>query len=399
MEHTDSQLTKPGVLQVIPQLDAGGAERSCVEIASAVAANGWRSFVATNGGRLEPELLRAGVTVFHLDAASKNPMVMLENIGKLRRIIRARDISIVHARSRAPAWSAMAAANAEHRHFVTTYHSKVHDKPRWKVFYNSVMARGEAVIANSQFTADRIMMAHGTPVDMVHPIPRGFDLATFDPDSVDQTRVQALKYEWGVEGDNRPLVLLPARLTRWKGPLLLIDAAAKTTLPAKFVIAGDAQGREDFETEVRQHIADLGLMDQVTLAGHISDMPAAYKAADIIVSASLDPEPFGRIGVEAQAMAKRMIAPDHGGAREQFITNPAHQRTGWLFEPGNADALASVLDDALAMSAEDATQMGARARAHALRSFTSAAMCASTLDVYRDVLSGTASTRKAVGPS
>lgn len=395
MEHTDSQLTKPGVLQVIPQLDAGGAERSCVEIASAVAANGWRSFVATSGGRLETELLRAGVTVFHMDAASKNPMVMMENIGKLRRIIRARDISIVHARSRAPAWSAMAAANAEYRHFVTTYHSKVHDKPRWKVFYNSVMARGEAVIANSQFTADRIMMAHGTPVETVHPIPRGFDLETFDPDSVDQARVQTLKNEWGVEGDNRSLVVLPARLTRWKGPLLLIDAAAKTTLPARFVIAGDAQGREDFEAEVRQHIADLGLMEQVTLAGHISDMAAAYKAADIVVSASLDPEPFGRIGVEAQAMGKRMIAPDHGGAREQFITDPAHQRTGWLFEPGNAEALASVLDDALAMSAEDASQMGARARAHALSSFTSAAMCASTLDVYRDVLSGAASARKA----
>jgi len=271
---------------------------------------------------------------------------------------------------------------------VTTYHSKVHDRPRWKVFYNSVMARGEAVIANSQFTADRIMMAHGTPVDAVHPIPRGFDLETFDPDTVDAARVQHLKAKWGVEGDNRPLVLLPARLTRWKGPLLLIEAAARTSLPARFVIAGDAQGREDFEAEVRQRIEELGLMDQVSLAGHISDMPAAYKAADIIVSASLDPEPFGRIGVEAQAMGKRMIAPDHGGAREQFITDPAHERTGWLFEPGNADALASVLDDALAMSTEEATQMGARARRHALSSFTSAAMCASTLEVYRDVLSG-----------
>ncbi|MGD1935687.1 MAG: glycosyltransferase family 4 protein [Candidatus Phaeomarinobacter sp.] len=388
MEHGNSQPTKPGVLQVIPQLDAGGAERSCVEIASAVAANGWRSFVATNGGRLESELMKAGVTVFHMDAASKNPMVMLENIGKLRRIIRARDISIVHARSRAPAWSAMAAANAEHRHFVTTYHSKVHDRPRWKVFYNSVMARGEAVIANSQFTADRIMMAHGTPVGCVHPIPRGFDLETFDPDTVDQSRVDALKAEWGVSGDNRPLVLLPARLTRWKGPLLLIEAAAKTKLPARFVIAGDAQGRDDFEAEVRDRISELGLMDQVTLAGHITDMAAAYKAADIVVSASLDPEPFGRIGVEAQAMGRRMIAPDHGGAREQFVTDPAHERTGWLFEPGNADALAAVLDDALAMSAEDVTQMGARARKHALSAFTSAAMCTSTLDVYRNVLSG-----------
>lgn len=387
MEHGISQPIKPGVLQVIPELDAGGAERSCVEVASAVAKAGWRSFVATGGGRLESELLKAGVTVFHMDAASKNPLVMLENIGKLRRIIRARDIAIVHARSRAPGWSAYAAARTENRHFVTTYHSKVHDRPRWKVFYNSVMAAGEVVIANSQFTADRITMAHGTPVERVRPIARGFDLETFDPDTVDEARVAALRTEWGIEGDNRPVVLLPARLTRWKGPLLLIEAAAKTTLPARFVIAGDAQGRDDFVSEVQNRISELGLMDQVTLADHVSDMAAAYKTADIIVSASLDPEPFGRIGVEAQAMGRRMIAPDHGGAREQFVTDPAHERTGWLFAPGDADSLATTLDDALSMAADEAARMGERARKHALASFTSEAMCAATLDVYREVLS------------
>lgn len=377
----------PGVLQVIPQLDAGGAERSCVEVACAVARAGWRSFVATNGGRLEGELLKAGVTVFHMDAASKNPLVMLENIGKLRRIIRARDISIIHGRSRAPAWSAIAAANAEPGcHFITTYHSKVHDRPRWKVLYNSVMARGEAVIANSQFTADRIMMTHGTPVAQVHPIARGFDLQAFDPDGVEDARVTRLKAEWGVDGDNRPIVLLPARLTRWKGPLLLIEAAAKAKLPAHYVLAGDAQGRAEFETEVRDRIQALRLAGDVTLAEHVSDMPAAYKAADIVVSASLDPEPFGRITIEAQAMGTLVIAPDHGGAREQLITDPAHQRTGWLFEPGNADALANVLDDALAMSTEEASAMGARARTHAVSNFTSDAMCAATLDIYKSVL-------------
>ncbi len=380
------ELTAPGVLQVIPQLDAGGAERSCVEVASAVAARGWRSFVATNGGRLESELLRAGVTIIHMDAASKNPMVMLENIGKIRRIIRARDISIVHARSRAPAWSALAAARGEKVHFVTTYHSKVHLKPRWKVFYNSVMARGDAVIANSRYTADRIMMAHGTPVEQVHPIPRGFDLEAFDPDGVDETRVAALRAEWGVEGDNRPIVLLPARLTRWKGPLLLVDAAARAKLPARYVLAGDAQGRTEFEAEVRKRIAEHGLEGDVTLAGHVDDMPAAYKAADIVVSASLDPEPFGRIAVEAQAMGALVIAPDHGGAQEQLVTDPAHACTGWLFAPGDADALAGTIDDALALGADDKARMGARARRHAIKSFTSAAMCAATLKVYEDVL-------------
>lgn len=385
-DDTQHEPSVPGVLQVIPQLDAGGAERSCVEVASAVARAGWRSFVATQGGRLESDLLRAGVTVFHMQAASKNPLVMLENIGKLRRIIRARDIFIIHARSRAPAWSAYAAARAENRYFVTTYHSKVHERPRWKVGYNSVMAAGQAVIANSQFTADRIMKVHGTPAKRVHPIPRGFDLAQFDPAAVDADRVAALRARWGIEDDTRPLVLLPARLTRWKGPLLLLDAAAKVGMPARYVIAGDAQGRDDFQAEVRARIAELGLTGQVTLADHVDDMPAAYKAADIVVSASLDPEPFGRIGVEAQAMAKLMIAPDHGGAREQLITEPAHHRTGWLFEPGDADALAGALDDALALTPEEATAMGTRARHHAVSAFTSDAMCAATLKVYRDVL-------------
>ncbi len=386
MNESNHQSSAPGVLQVIPQLDAGGAERSCVEVASAVAKAGWRSFVATNGGRLESELLKAGVTVFHMDAASKNPLVMVENIGKLRRIIRARDISIVHARSRAPAWSALAAARNEHRHFVTTYHSKVHAKPRWKVLYNSVMARGEAVIANSQFTADRIMKVHQTPAGRVFPIARGFDLARFDPAAVSDARVNDIRAEWGLETEQRPIVLLPARLTRWKGPLLLIEAAAKTTMPAHYVLAGDDQGRDEFAEEVRAQIKALGLENRVTLAGHVDDMPAAYKAADIVVSASLDPEPFGRIGVEAQAMGRRVIAPDHGGAREQFVTDPAHARTGWLFEPGQAEALAETLEDALALSAGDVEGIATRARAHAVASFSSDAMCAATLDVYRRVL-------------
>jgi len=376
----------PAVLQVIPQLDAGGAERSCVEVASAVAGAGWRSFVASRGGRLEAELLKAGVTLFHLDAASKNPLVMLENIGKLRRIVRARDIGVVHARSRAPAWSALAAARCERRHFITTYHGKVHPRPVWKVKYNAVMAAGDVVIANSQFTAARIMRTHGTPADRIRTIARGFDLTRFDPNAVSDARVQAVRTHWGVTADGPPVVLLPARLTRWKGPLLLLEAAARTRRPARYVLAGDAQGRSTFVAELRTRIADLALTDTAILAGHIDDMPAAYKAADIVVSASLDPEPFGRVTVEAQAMAKQVIAPNHGGAREQLVTDPAAARTGWLFEPGAVDALAGVLDEALALPPAEAAAMGARARRHATASFTSQAMCAATLQVYRDVL-------------
>lgn len=380
----------PGIAQVIPELDAGGAERSCVEIASAVARAGWRSFVITTGGRLAAELEAAGVTVIPLDVRSKNPATLWRNAGRLRRLIRRHGIHLVHARSRAPAWSARAAARREGAVFVTTYHGKVHDGPWWKRHYNSVMADGDAVIANSAFTAARIRAVHAIDPARLHTVPRGFDLARFDPARVTPEAVARMRAAWGVDADHasapEPLVLLPARLTRWKGPLLLIEAAARMAAPARFVLAGDHQGREDFRREVEALIRARGLEERVRLAGHVDDMPTALAAADVVVSASLDPEPFGRTTVEAQAMARCVVAPDHGGAREQVVTAPEDQRTGWLFTPGAAASLAAVLDTVLALPAEDRAQVGARGRAQALARFTTQAMCTATLAIYRDLL-------------
>ena len=377
----------PGILQVIPELDAGGAERSCVEVATAVARAGWRSYVATTGGRLAEELAAAGVGVLLMNTGSKNPFIMAENIGRFRRLIRAHAIHIVHARSRAPAWSARAAARAEGVRFVTTYHGKVHDRPWWKIRYNSVMARADAVIANSEFTAQRILTVHGVQQGRLHTVPRGFGLDRFDPARVTREAIARQRAAWGV-AERAPLVLLPARLTRWKGPLLLIEAAARMAAPVHLVLAGDHQGRDEFRREVEAAIAGRGLGARVTLAGHVADMATAFAAADIVVSASLDPEPFGRTTVEAQAMGRCVVAPDHGGAREQVVTAPEDARTGWLFAPGEAASLAAVLDTVLALPPEARAAIGARGRAHAMARFTSQAMCAATLAIYRDLLWG-----------
>lgn len=380
-------LAGPGILQVIPELDAGGAERSCVEVASAVARKGWRSYVATSGGRLADELAAAGVTVFLMNAKSKNPIVMAENIGRFRRLIRDAAIHIVHARSRAPAWSALAAARAEEARFVTTYHGKVHERPWWKVRYNSVMARGDAVIANSEFTAQRILTVHGIDQARLFTVPRGFGLDRFDPAAVTPEAIARQRAAWGV-ADGVPVVLLPARLTRWKGPLLLIEAAARMAARPHVVLAGDDQGRDGFAREVDALIAARGLAGRVTRAGHIADMAAAYAVADVVVSASLDPEPFGRTTVEGQAMARAVVAPDHGGAREQVVTAPEGAHTGWLFAPGDAASLAATLDAALALTPEARAAIGARGRDHAMAHFTSHAMCEATLAIYRRLLAG-----------
>ncbi len=374
----------PGIMQVIPELNAGGAERSCIEIALAVARAGWRSYIATRGGRLESELAGTGVVVLHMPAHAKNPLVMLENYGRLRSLIRRHDISIVHARSRAPAWSAYRAARSEGIPFVTTYHGKVAEGPSWKVRYNSVMARGSAVIANSEFTAERILRVHGAPTARVHTIQRGFDLSRFDPANVDKAAVAALRETWRAE--DRPVVLLPGRLTRWKGQLLLLDAATRVETPAQYVLAGDAQGRDDYVRELQERIRYQDLGARVTVAGHVDDMPTAYAAADIVVSASLEPEPFGRTTVEGMAMARPVIAPDHGGAREQVIEVPEDQRTGWLFEPGDAAALAAAIDAALRLPADKRAQIGGRGRIHATMNFTADAMATRTLGVYEDIL-------------
>ncbi len=369
------------VLQVIPKLDTGGAERSTIEIAAALAREGFRPLVASQGGRMVAELEQAGGEWVFLPLDAKSPFALAANALKLANLIRARNVGIIHARSRAPAWSALWAARLTRIAFVTTWHGSYSARTALKRFYNSVMARGDAVIANSAWTAAHI--ASQFPARRIVTIPRGVDLKYFDPASVAPDRAEGLRRLWGADPATI-LVLLPGRLTRWKGQEVLIEALALLREQRiRAVFAGDAQGRTGYERELRHAIAARGLNDRVTIAGHVADMPAAYLAADIVVSASTQEEAFGRVAAEAAAMGRAVIATDHGGSRETVVRG----ETGLLVPPGDAQALAAALRRLIDAGAAGRAAMGAKGRDVVAQNFTVERMCAATIALYRELLS------------
>lgn len=377
---------KQAILQIVPRLDAGGAERSTVDLAAALVREGFHALVASEGGRLVPELEAAGGEWIALAAAGKSPATIIANAFRLKRIVERENVVLVHARSRAPAWSAWMAARMTGVPFVTTYHGIYNAKSAPKRFYNSVMVRGDAVIANSDWTAAHIAAEYGGRAKRVAVIPRGIDLAHFDPAGIAPGRVGALRAKWGAK-DGDLVVLLPGRLTRMKGQLVLIEALAamkreRTLGPVRAVLAGDAQGRGAFEAEVARAIEAAGLKDHAVIAGHVDDMAAAYLASDIVVSPSIYAESFGRVPVEAAAMGKPAVATNHGGVRETVLPSVS----GLLVPPGDAKALAAALMRLVALSAEDRAAMGAAGRAHVLDRYTRERMCADTIALYRTLL-------------
>jgi glycosyltransferase involved in cell wall biosynthesis len=371
----------PVVLQVLPSLVSGGAERGTVELAGALVAAGWTSYVASGGGPLEREIARAGAMHLTLPLASKNPLVMRRNTVELIRLIRRFGVDIVHARSRAPAWSACAAARATGRHFVTTFHNAYGARTALKRRYNSVMAQGDRVIAISDFVADHAASVYGVGRDRLRTIPRGVDLEIFDPNRVGAQRIINLACQWRLP-DGLPVVMLPGRLTRWKGGLDFIAAIA--TLGRRdicCVLVGSEQ-RHGFRRELEAAIRDNGLAGVFRLVDECRDMPAAYMLTDVVVSASRDPEGFGRIIVEAQAMGRPVVATDHGGARETIVPGA----TGWLAPPRDPAAIAAAIGEALALAAHERRQLAERSIAHVAARYTSEAMCARTIRVYEELL-------------
>lgn len=383
--HQTRAATKPAVLQVIPMLDAGGSERTTIEIAQALTHDGFRALVASEGGRMEKELEAAGGELIRVPVETKQPGKMLANARRLAKIIRERNIELVHARSRAAAWSAFFAARRMRVPFVATFHGIYGTKGALKRFYNTVMLRGDAVIANSEWTARHIRETYRTKPKRLAIIPRGVDLDRFDPGGITPDRIVRLRAAWAGEGQR--VVLLPGRLTRWKGQTVFLEALGKLHRAGhlkgvRAVLAGDAQGRESYVAELITMMADKGLTGTVVIPGHVNDMAAAYLAADIVVSASTDPEAFGRAAAEAAAMGKPVIATDHGGARETVVAG----ETGLLVRPGDANALADAIDDLLNRSEDELVEMGRKGRAHIATRYTVDRMCADTLALYREVI-------------
>jgi glycosyltransferase involved in cell wall biosynthesis len=369
----------PVVLQVLPSLITGGVERGTVEIAQAIVEAEAIALVASAGGPLVRQIERAGAIHITLPLTTKSPLGIWRNAAALEALIRDHKVSLVHARSRAPAWSAWLACRRTGVPFVTTYHGTYSEGLPLKRLYNSVMARGRIVIAASQFIADLVATRHHVDPARIRVIPRGVDPAVFDPDIVTGNRVAKLAAEWRLP-DRVRIVTLPGRLTSWKGHAVLLDAIARLDRPdVMCVFVGSDQGRRRYTRALELQAARLGISGRLRLVGQCDDMPAALCLSDVVVHASTQPEAFGRVVIEAQAMGRPVIASDLGGPVETV----QHGETGWRVRPNDPDALAAAIALALDLDPQARLELGQRARTSVP---TVQAMQDATLDVYEAVL-------------
>jgi len=380
------------ILQVVPRLDTGGSEQATVEITEALTRAGASALVVTAGGRLTTAVRQAGGEVITLPVASKNPFTMLANARRLQRLIVERGVDLVHARSRAPAWSALLAARRTKRPFVTTYHGAYGNPGPIKAAYNSVMGRGDRVIANSLYTAKLIAERMHAARARIRVIYRGIDSATFDPLVVPPGPVTKLRERWGVRPETK-IVLHAARLTGLKGHRHTIEAAATLASQgalegAVVVFVGDAPGKAAYRQELIDLIARHGLQQKVLLVGHCEDMPSAFLAAHVAILPSLVAETFGRTSIEAQAMGCPVIVSDLGALPETIdaADRDASGFTGWLVPPGDSDSLAERIAAALKLTDEERSKIGARAHARVSALFELAQMQSKTLAVYDELL-------------
>ena len=343
-------MTQPTILQIVPELDTGGAELSAIEIAGAIAKAGGRALVLSEGGRLVARLESGGGEFVPFPAATKNPIRILWNARTIARMIEQEGVRLVHGRSRAPAWSAFIAARRTGRPFVTTFHGAYNETNRAKHLYNSVMARGDAVIANSGYTAALVRERYGIAPERLHVIYRGIDPAILDPAAVTSDRTGALLRNWKLPEDAR-VILLAARLSPIKGHQTVIEAARLikeqgSLNDAVIVFAGDAQGRDGYVAQLDQEIAEAAVGDRIRRVGHVADIPAALKIAHVALLTSTVPETFGRTVAEAAAMSCPIIASNIGAPPELILTEPSvpeDQITGWLVPPGDPKQLADAI--------------------------------------------------------
>lgn len=369
-------------MQIIPELSAGGAEQGCIDVAAELVRAGARAIVVSNGGERIHELTRIGAEHIDLPVHSKNPIIMANNARKLKQLIKRHNVDIVHARSRAPAWSAYKACKGTNARFMTTCHAPYNMSGRAKHLYNSVMAKGERVIAISEYVAQYLRIHFQVPDSKIRLIHRGIKLERFHPTTVTPERMITLSNEWRVP-DGSNIIMLPGRITRWKGHHVLIEAMALLGRKDLFcVIIGSDQGRTEYRKELEEAIQNYELGGQVRIVDHCTDMPSAYMLASVVVSASTDPEGFGRIPVEAQAMGRPIIATDHGGAKETVIQG----QTGWLVPHSDPQALKLAIEKVMALTPNQRAVLATRAMSHIADHFTREQMCDKTLNVYAELL-------------
>ena len=377
------------VLQVIPKLGYGGAETGCYDIAHYLPENGCKSFIVTSGGELTKFINKEKVKLIKLPVHSKNPLLIILNAIILIFIIILNNISIVHARSRAPAWSCLFATKITRRKFVTTFHGTYNFNNKLKKYYNSVMVKSNLIIAGSNFIFSHIKNNYSDYLDFKNKllvIFRGINVDYFDPTTKTEIEEKKLLKYWGVE-ENKKIILLPGRLTSWKGQELFLEAINTVNMQLGYeafyaVILGSDQGRDLFKKKLIRMSEQYRMTKQVKFIDHCKDMALAYKVSDIIVSSSIEPEAFGRVAVEAQSMQKVIIASDIGGSNETVI----NEKTGYLFESGNAKSLSDKILKVLNLDETTIKTIGIEGRKNIVSKFNVEKMCFSTYSEYKKLI-------------
>ena len=377
------------VLQVIPKLGYGGAETGCYDLAHYLPENNCSSFIVTSGGELLKFIDKKKVKVIKLPVHSKNPFLMLFNSIALIFIILLNNISIVHARSRAPAWSCLFATKITRRKFVTTFHGTYNFKNSIKKFYNSVMVRSDLIIAGSNFIFSHINQNYPKYLDLKKKflvIFRGINVDYFELSTILDSEENRLISDWEVDR-NKKTILMPGRLTAWKGQETFIEALNLVNKELGYesfnaIILGSDQGRDIYTKKIKRLAEQYRLTSQLKFIEHCKNMPLAYKISDIVVSASVEPEAFGRVAVEAQSMEKPIIASDIGGSNETIIDNV----TGFLFQSGNAEALSKKIIEVLQLDESRLKSIGIEGRKNIIKKFNVEKMCFSTYSEYKKLL-------------
>ena len=377
------------VLQVIPKLGYGGAETGCYDLAHYLPENNCSSYIVTSGGELLKFIDKKKVKVIKLPVHSKNPFLMLFNSIALIFIILLNNISIVHARSRAPAWSCLFATKITRRKFVTTFHGTYNFKNSIKKFYNSVMVRSDLIIAGSNFIFSHIDKNYSKYLGIKKKflvIFRGINVDYFDSSTTLDTEENRLTSDWEVD-KNKKMILMPGRLTAWKGQEIFIEALNLVNKELGYesfnaIILGSDQGRDIYTKKIKRLAEQYRLTSQLKFIEHCKNMPLAYKISDIVVSASVEPEAFGRVAVEAQSMEKPIIASDIGGSNETIIDNV----TGFLFQSGNAEALSKKIIEVLQLDESRLKSIGIEGRKNIIKKFNVEKMCFSTYSEYKKLL-------------
>ncbi len=377
------------VLQVIPKLGYGGAETGCYDIAHYLPENNCQSFLVTSGGELTKFVDKEKVKLIKLPVQSKNPLIILFNTFALIIIILLNNISIVHARSRAPAWSCLLATKLTGKKFVTTFHGTYNFKSNFKKFYNSVMVRSDLIIAGSNFIFSHIKENYSEFLNIKKKflvIFRGINIDYFDPTTKTEVEEKKLLKSWDIE-ENKKIILLPGRLTSWKGQELFLEAINLVNIQLGYVafyavILGSDQGRDLYKKKLIRLSEQHRMTKQVKFIDHCKDMALAYKVSNIVVSPSIEPETFGRVAVEAQSMEKLIIASNIGGSKETVVD----EKTGLLFTSGNPKSLSEKILKALSLDDHTLKIVGIEGRKNIVNKFNVEKMCFSTYSEYKKLI-------------